>query len=406
MRRSLVIPAFLFVLSVSSLASAGDKKFYPDDPIWVEPRIPPRNRLRSRGAKSSTSSRAARNPGQACTFRGPQTQIPSAEYRILHGSRTASAIRQCRSLRSPEAPICRRGPTRATVLQVTAPKLEGATAGFRIKDRRGDTYFVKLDPLRYPQLATSAEVISTKFFHAFGYNVPENYLVFVKREQLRIDPKAKAKGKDLTERDLDRLLEKAPRRPDGTYQLLASKKIEGDVIGTFKFQGTRPDDPNDIFPHEDRRELRGLRLFCAWLNHVDIDTINTMDVFEGKESSGYVKHYLIDFGTTMGSGAFEPQRPRVGHEYPVDLVNISKSLFTFGLWERTWQKIRYPDFPQVGNFEASHFRAREVEIGLLGSRVRENDSGRCLLGRSNHFAVFRPGSEGDRSNREIRRSGG
>ncbi len=249
------------------------------------------------------------------------------------------------------------GPDMTGPLLITAPKVEGATAGFRMKDKRGDSYFVKLDPLKYPQLTTSAEAISTRFFHAFGYNVPENYLIFVKREQLRVDPEAEANGKPFTEADLDRLLKKAPRRPDGTYQMLASKKIKGEPVGTFRFEGTRPDDPNDIFPHERRRELRGLRVFCAWLNHVDIDTINTLDVFEGEETNGYIKHYLIDFGTTLGSGAWEPQRPRVGHEYPFEVAQIAKSLFTFGLWERTWQKIDYPDYPQVGNFEAAHFVA-------------------------------------------------
>ncbi len=355
MRRAFMIPAFLLILSVSSLGS-GARKFYPDDPIWVEPRIPakkPPEVKRSEIVDFLESS----------SKRGPGEQIPrAADANTVGGVPDSAWFTNRIGKKAMSPPVLARGsnlsegPDTSHVLEVTAPKLEGATAGFRMKDKRGDTYFVKLDPRKYPQLATSAEAISTKFFYAFGYNVPENYLVFVKRDQLRIAPKTKAKGKTVTEEDLDRLLEHAPLRKDGTYQVLASKKIEGDIVGTFKFQGTRPDDPNDVFPHEDRRELRALRLFCAWLNHVDIDTINTMDVFEGKESSGYVRHYLIDFGTTMGSGGFEPQRPRVGHEYPVDIKNISKSLFTFGLWERTWQKIEYPDFPQVGNFEASHFR--------------------------------------------------
>ena len=165
----------------------------------------------------------------------------------------------------------------------------------------------------------------------------------------------KAIRQGFTEKLFDRLLEKAPRRPDGTWQVIASLKIEGDPVGGFKWHGTRPDDPNDVIPHENRRELRGGRLFCAWLNHTDVNTKNTLDVFVGKKDSGYVKHYLIDFGTTLGSGAFEPHRARLGSEYAVDWADTAKSMITLGLWEREWQKIEFPDYPTIGNFEARHF---------------------------------------------------
>ena len=52
----------------------------------------------------------------------------------------------------------------------------------------------------------------------------------------------------------------------------------GDGIGSFRYYGTRPDDPNDIVPHEHRRDLRGLRVFSAWVNHTDAKAINSMDM--------------------------------------------------------------------------------------------------------------------------------
>ena len=36
---------------------------------------------------------------------------------------------------------------------------------------------VKVDPSAYPEMATAADVIGAKFFHALGYYVPEYYVI-------------------------------------------------------------------------------------------------------------------------------------------------------------------------------------------------------------------------------------
>ena len=48
-------------------------------------------------------------------------------------------------------------------------------------------------------------------------------------------------------------------------------------MGNFLYTGTRPDDPNDLVPHEHRRELRALRVFGAWTNLTDWKAANTLD---------------------------------------------------------------------------------------------------------------------------------
>ena len=60
---------------------------------------------------------------------------------------------------------------------VVAAKTEGVTPGFRIKDGRGLTYFMKVDPPTNPEMATSADVMGALFLYAAGYNVPENYIL-------------------------------------------------------------------------------------------------------------------------------------------------------------------------------------------------------------------------------------
>ena len=71
-------------------------------------------------------------------------------------------------------------------------------------------------------------------------------------------------------------------------------RLDGKPIGRIRFAGTRPDDPNDIFPHEHRRELRGLSVFAAWLNHDDSRSVNTMDTLVREGSRSIVRHHLID----------------------------------------------------------------------------------------------------------------
>ena len=103
------------------------------------------------------------------------------------------------------------------------------------------------------------------------------------------------------------------RQPNGRYRVLASRFAPGKPLGNFRYHGTRPDDPNDIVPHEHRRELRGARVFGAWLNHDDSRGVNSLDMLESRDGRGYIKHYMFDFGSTLGSGTVFAQRERAGN---------------------------------------------------------------------------------------------
>lgn len=243
---------------------------------------------------------------------------------------------------------------------IVAAKSEGVTPGLTIEDRSGTTFFIKFDPPSNPEMASGAEVISTKFFHAFGYNVPENYIARVRRENLVIGEAASITDQDgrrhrMRQRDIDALLEKAARGRDGSYRVLASRRLPGTDVGRFRFYGTRPDDPNDIFPHEHRRELRGLSVFAAWLNHDDSRSVNTLDMLVPVGDRAIVRHHLIDFGSTLGSGSTQAQTTRAGNEYIWEARPTLITMLTLGFYVRPWVRVDYPDYPAIGRIEANYF---------------------------------------------------
>ena len=44
------------------------------------------------------------------------------------------------------------------------------------------------------------------------------------------------------------MLARARPGADGTYRVAAGRGLPGTILGGFKYQGTRPDDPNDVVP--------------------------------------------------------------------------------------------------------------------------------------------------------------
>src|ERR1700678_2987154 len=109
---------------------------------------------------------------------------------------------------------------------VVAAKTEGVSTGFRIRDARGLLYFVKADPPSNPEMATAADVMGSLFLYAAGYNVPENYILLCRPEELRLSEKATMKstyGKDhrLTASKLRQIFDRIPREPDGRVRLMA-----------------------------------------------------------------------------------------------------------------------------------------------------------------------------------------
>lgn len=252
------------------------------------------------------------------------------------------------------------GPDTSGPWIVSRPKVLGATPGFWITDARGDKYIIKFDPKGYPDLATAAAVITGRFLYAVGYNVPEEYIVYWRPEQLRIKDSLTFTDRHgilrpFTPADLEAILSRVEHQPDGTIRSLASKLLSN-VRGPFSFTGRRTNDSNDWCPHELRRELRGLYVFCSLVNHWDIKDQNTMDVLH-IESDGrqYLKHFLLDFGSSLGSAGNRPQDPIHGYANLADTRDAFVSLLTLGLKTWQWEHGGRIEHPTVGYFESEIF---------------------------------------------------
>jgi hypothetical protein len=243
---------------------------------------------------------------------------------------------------------------------VSEGKSDGITPGFTIIDSAGDRWFIKFDPANYREMMSGAEVTVTKLFHALGYFVPENHVTRLTRDMLALGESSTIEAADggerqLTNRDIDRLLRMAAGETDGSYRVVASKAVEGKPVGPFLYVDTRSDDPNDVVPHEHRRELRALRVFAAWTNHVDSKAINSLDAIVTQNGRSVVRHYMIDFGSTMGSASIKPRDYDEGHQYIFDARQTLKGMIGFGFYIPLYHFIDYPDLPSVGHFSAENF---------------------------------------------------
>jgi len=264
----------------------------------------------------------------------------------------------------------KRGPNRGTgpdmegPLTIIGAKVEGVSPGFTIKDRKGDIYFIKFDAKGYPQLNTAAEVITSKFVYAVGYNAPENYLSTLDPKRLQIAKGVKVKnrwGKDVPMKleFVQKVWKKVHPNPDGSYRVVASKLLEGEFLGPFLFAGRRKDDPNDRINHNHRRELRGYKVIAAWLNNNDVKANNTLDMYVEKDGKYFVKHYMLDFGTSLGSSGYGLGGRSRGHKGAFDLGHMLKKTLSLGFWLERWEKEPRFVSRSVGYFESRLFNPED-----------------------------------------------
>ena len=358
------ILTFVTVLSIAAIsglgsASATGQRFYKDDPVVREPE--PQD---ARGAALSEVDlmyeltynlfALPRKPsGVRAQNVNTVDEVPdSGWFTNRIGTRALGIDELVRGPNAGPAP----DPSRWVIFK---EKTSGAHPGITAQDANGETWFLEFDPSYNPEAATAAVVMATKFFWAFGYNQVESFITTFDPKRMAIHQEAtfrrpNGKRTPITRSDIDELLEHAAKRPDGTYRVVAGRLIPGRIIGNFRYQGTRPDDPNDLVPHEHRRELRGLFVFGAWTNMTDFKAKNTIDTVLTENGHAVVKHYLQDVGSTFGMANDRHQWDN-GWEHFYQGNIVAKRFASFGFALSPWSTAKFTEGPSIGKFEGDRF---------------------------------------------------
>jgi hypothetical protein len=376
-----ILTALVLVLVPSLALTAPGRKFYQDDPITVEPETQDASRVVPwkidlfYDLMLNQFARPGQPPGPRAQNVNTIDEVPDSNWftnRIL--ARPVSLEEAVRGATTSS------GPAPGT-WRVIHAKTEGDAPGFTLRDSAGETWFLEFDPKSNPEGATAAAVIASRIFWALGYFQAEYFISELRREQLEVEPGTtfvppSGRRRPMKLKDIDPVLALAARQPNGAYRVLASRLLPGKILGGFQYYGTRSDDPNDVVPHEHRRELRALKVFGAWTNLVDMRAINTMDTLVTENGRTRVRHYLLDVGSTFGMGANGPREWTEGYEYLFEGDKVLKRLASFGFYLQPWQTVRYQEYPAIGRFEGDQFdpeawKPRQPAAAVL--RARDDD---------------------------------
>src|SRR5688572_13229210 len=80
---------------------------------------------------------------------------------------------------------------------------------------------------------------------------------------------------------------------------------------------------------------------------------NTLDVYV---EPGYLRHYVIDFGATLGSASTRPKHPKDEDEQPVDIYRMLARVATLGMFSEDWEdEDPEPSDPALGFLRGEDF---------------------------------------------------
>lgn len=253
-------------------------------------------------------------------------------------------------------------------------KPNGATPGFRIKLPELGKFMLKSDTREQPERPSAASAIVVRLYHAVGFNVACDSVVYFDPKVLKLTPGLESTDntkvtKPFDQKALEAVLDFNVKRGK-EIRMQSSQWLPGKPLGPFSYEGVRDDDPNDVIPHEDRRDLRGSRMMAAWTQHFDAREQNTMaswmpDDDKKPDSPGFVKHFILDVSDCFGSTwPWDRISRRLGHSYYLDVGDVGVDFLTLGLLSRPWDRARpHPNADLFGYYRAIDFEPDQWKAG-------------------------------------------
>lgn len=269
-------------------------------------------------------------------------------------------------------------------------KSEGSSPGFRVTVPGQGKYMFKGDDDDEREVPTAASVIGTAVYHAAGFHTACEQVLYVDPAVFRLKPgltyahSRLDEPKPLDAAALRELLSRLPKRGK-LVRMGASAWIPGRVLGPYRYDGTRDDDPNDVIPHQERRELRGSRLLAAWIDRVDARDANTLDTWiaddakRPESSPGHVVHYTLDTSDALGPEYGQPVvNRRLGFAYVWDWGEMATDFVTLGVLRRPWDEMTIePEFKAFRTFDVKSFAPEQWKMQYANpafDRMTERDA--------------------------------
>jgi hypothetical protein len=222
-------------------------------------------------------------------------------------------------------------------IYITARKKQGVSEGFDGIDENGDFFVFILDPKGFDEMNTAAEVMGSAILRLAGYYV--TYPAIVTLDDLELETEA-AEEEGLTQRDVQQF---KGRRATATRGLKLGYK-GGPIPWTY-------------WVFRDRREVRALQVFGAWINNYDqVDHNTAVSIFD--KDTGLVRYHVIDTSSAFGSASNRVKEPAAG--YVNNSIDLHR-LFTTPLrwlatpfgYEEPWDPAQPIVSPAVGRFDSN-----------------------------------------------------